>query len=469
MIYKSYLTRVLFVGSLIFTSLALIAQPSSNEGKTLFRTSCGVCHAKNMKDPLTGPALGGTEERWADYPREDLYSWIRNSQAQIVEGHPKAVELWNEWSPVVMQPFENLTDDQIESILLYVNEVFTGAGTATTATDAEEVVEESSNKIYYWLLIFLLIILVFALNRVIGNLGNIIKTSVGERPVERPSLLSMLTNKSLISFVIFALIVLAGYTTVKNGSNLGRQHNYQPDQPIKYSHETHAGINQIDCKFCHDGARRSRHAVIPSANTCMSCHEAIKTGTEYGTAELTKLFVAAGFDPNTNTYIENYDQLETEEIEAIMKKWIGDQYQNEKDIVGLDREGNRVVNDQWDHIVSSLTNNTKSKLQGPIEWIRVHNLPDHVYFNHAQHVSVGKIECQECHGKIEEMPVVKQYAPLSMGWCVNCHRQTEVSGFGDNNYYLESYKDFHEQITNGQKNGVTVEEIGGLECQKCHY
>ena len=105
----------------------------------------------------------------------------------------------------------------------------------------------------------------------------------------------------------------------------------------------------------------------------------------------------------------------------------------------------------------------------PIVWNKVHNLPDHVYFNHSQHVTVGKLECQQCHGKIEEMGVVRQYAPLSMGWCINCHRQTEISDFNTNDYYLKSYKKYHDALAKGEKDKVTVEDIGGLECQKCHY
>jgi len=127
----------------------------------------------------------------------------------------------------------------------------------------------------------------------------------------------------------------------------------------------------------------------------------------------------------------------------------------------------KTVNEQWKGIKTSLTNENKQKIQGPIEWVRIHNLPDHAYFNHAQHVSVGKVECQTCHGPVEEMEVVHQYAPLSMGWCVNCHRQTEVK-FADNEYY-KSYSRYHEQIKKGERKAVTVEEIGGLECQKCHY
>jgi hypothetical protein len=133
----------------------------------------------------------------------------------------------------------------------------------------------------------------------------------------------------------------------------------------------------------------------------------------------------------------------------------------------MDRAGEELIEEQWQGIKSSLTNENKKQIQGPIEWVRIHNLPDHVYFNHAQHVSVGEVECQQCHGKVEEMEVVGQYAPLSMGWCINCHRETEVK-FADNEYYA-SYAKYHEELARGDRDKVTVEDIGGLECQKCHY
>ena len=106
----------------------------------------------------------------------------------------------------------------------------------------------------------------------------------------------------------------------------------------------------------------------------------------------------------------------------------------------------------------------------PIEWVRIHNLPDHVYFNHSQHVKVGKQDCQNCHGEIQKMDEVKQFAELSMGWCVNCHRSTAVQ-FKDNGFY-SIYKSYHEQLKHGKMDsttGITVEKIGGTECQKCHY
>jgi hypothetical protein len=155
-------------------------------------------------------------------------------------------------------------------------------------------------------------------------------------------------------------------------------------------------------------------------------------------------------------------------IQDVYTKWIGDQYvANNEDVNALDAEGERIVRKQWENIVSSLTNDQKKKVQGPIEWIRIHNLPDHVYFNHAQHVTVGQVECQTCHGSVEEMEVLQQASPLSMGWCINCHRQSEVK-FNSNDYYA-SYAKYHEEMKSGDREKVTVADIGGLECQKCHY
>ena len=253
--------------------------------------------------------------------------------------------------------------------------------------------------------------------------------------------------------------------TVNNAINLGRQQGYMPDQPIKFAHATHAGTHKIDCQYCHDGARRSKHSVIPAANTCMNCHAAIKVGSTYGTGELTKIYASVGWDPNTGTYLEDYDKMATDEIEAIYKKWMEASYVEANG--NMDDTGEELVENQWNDLVTSLTNPTKTDFRGPIEWVKIHNLPDHVYFNHAQHVSVGKVACQTCHGPVEKMAVVEQFSPLSMGWCVNCHRQTEVQ-FAGNEYY-ETYETYHEEMANGVRTGVTVEEIGGLECQKCHY
>jgi mono/diheme cytochrome c family protein len=435
------------------------------EGETLFKNNCASCHNRNMKDNLTGPALGGTEERWAAYPRKDLYSWIRNSQAMINDGHPRAVELWNQWKPNIMTSF-NFTDQQIDNMLAYIEDVYTRVPVTIGPAGGGAVAEKKpDNTLLFAGLFVLLAILALVLTRIISNLDYLAKVQeTGEAP-PRKTLVQTLTSKGFIAFVLFLAVVLGGYSTVTSAINLGRQQGYEPEQPIKFSHATHAGLHKIDCQYCHDGARRSKHSVIPAANTCMNCHAAIKVGSQYGTAELSKIYASIGFDPSTDKYIEDYASMSQEDIEKIFKKWFTDSYIKEKNT--LDGEGEMLVENQWKGIVNSLTNPNKKQIQGPIEWVRIHNMPDHVYFNHAQHVTVGKVECQTCHGPVEKMEVVAQYSPMSMGWCVNCHRQTEVK-FADNDYY-KAYENYHDELSNGKRAKVTVEEIGGLECQKCHY
>lgn len=470
MIHHPYFKNISFLLAFLFP-LLLIGEPSSDAGKALFKNNCAQCHAKNMKARLTGPALGGTEERWADYPQEDLYAWIRNSQALISAGHPRAVELWNEYKPTIMNAMPDLTDEDIASILLYVNCMYDGSCAPQAATVAvtgggDGNTSKGLGGWVYYLLAALLGALALFLARIITNLNKIAAAKEGTF-VEAKTLTQILTSKGVITFLIFAGVILGGYTTVNNAIDFGRQQGYAPTQPIEFSHEIHAGINKIDCQYCHDGARRSKHAVIPPTSTCMNCHRAITVGSTHGTAEITKIFASAGFDPNTNKYIDNIDEVHPDTIKAIYEKWIGDTYLSENGLDELDKEGKNVVSSQWEDIVSSLTNEQKKTVHGPIEWVRIHNLPDHVYFNHAQHVNIGQVECQTCHGAVEEMEVVAQHAPLSMGWCINCHRETEVQ-FAGNEYY-QSYAKYHEELSNGDKDKITVENIGGLECQKCHY
>jgi hypothetical protein len=199
----------------------------------------------------------------------------------------------------------------------------------------------------------------------------------------------------------------------------------------------------------------------------MNCHKAVKVGTQSGTSEITKIFVSAGWDPSTGKNIDNYESLKEEEIAAIYKKWIVSQFVEKRGLSGETSDAKLFAESEWQAIATSLKTPTKEKIQGPIEWVRIHNLPDHVYFNHAQHVTVGKVACQTCHGTVEKMDVLKQHAPLSMGWCINCHRETEVK-FKDNDYY-KHYERYHEELKAGRREKVTVEDIGGLECQKCHY
>lgn len=453
----------------MFASMAFAAGDAT-AGKALFMNNCATCHAKDMKTKLTGPALAGVEGRWNDQAK--LYAWIRNSQAFLKTGDAYANKLYNEYGQAQMSAFTSLKDADIDNILAYINKVAAGGGDdkkgATTSVDATDASEDNSSALWYGLAFFILGGLALLLSRIINNLNRTASERVGNEYHEK-TWKEKLTSKGVIGFVTFALIVLGGYTTVNNAIALGRQQNYAPEQPIKFSHKTHAGLNKIDCQYCHDGARRSKHGIIPATNTCMNCHKAIKVGSQYGTAELTKIYVSSGFDPSTDKYIENYENLSEQEVAAIYKKWIAAQFRESRKIDAASNSSDVTIfaEEQWSDIASSLKTEYKDKVQGPIQWKRIHNLPDHVYFNHAQHVTVGQVECQKCHGPVEKMAVLKQHAPLSMGWCVNCHRETEVK-FKDNDFY-KNYERYHKEMASGKRKKVTVEDIGGLECQKCHY
>jgi len=420
-----------------------------------------------MKDDATGPALGGVQERWAGEDRANLYRWVQQSQSLINSGESaRALAVWNQWKPTVMSNYTNLSAGDVEHLLAYIDGQYTGNVPGGEISVGPAVVTEKQDNT--WLFVILggaLLLLSLILARITSNMQYMVANKDGENPTRR-TLAEILTSKGMIAFVLFALVVLGGYTTVNHAIELGRQQDYKPEQPIKFSHVTHAGLNKIECQYCHDGARRSKHSVIPAVNTCMNCHRAIKVGSNYGTAELTKIYAAIGYDPIEDVYLDDYENYSNDEVKDVYKKWIAQEYiKAEGDLDEMEN----VIDDQLEAIEASLTNDMTGddKIAGPVEWVRIHNLPDHAYFNHAQHVTVGNLKCQNCHGPVEEMELVYQYSPLSMGWCVNCHRQTEVQF--DNNDYYKAYERYHEELKNGERDGVTVEDIGGLNCQRCHY
>jgi hypothetical protein len=218
-------------------------------------------------------------------------------------------------------------------------------------------------------------------------------------------------NKKFILFIVLLSVIFLGSAGWKGMWETGVHTGYQPVQPIKFSHQLHAGLNKIDCQYCHSGAFSSKNASIPSLNVCMNCHNYVTASEKYAgktSPEIMKIYTALDYNQDTKQYGEN----------------------------------------------------TK-----PVEWIRIHNLPDLAYFNHSQHVSVASIECQKCHGPIQTMEEVYQYSPLTMKWCINCHRQTEVN-HKDNPYY-DKLIAAHDKLKKGEK--VTAAVLGGLECSKCHY
>jgi mono/diheme cytochrome c family protein len=394
-------------------SVAVKAQ----DGKALFSANCASCHAVHKK--LTGPALAGVEDRWPN--KENLHAWIRNSAAFLKTGDAYANALYNEYNKTAMNAFPNLKTEEIDAILAYIKTVPAPGAGGAAAGAASAAPVESDNTMLYGILTLVLAVVSLILMRVNSNLKKLSDEITGE-PVLRP--IPFYRNKTYLALIGVVLFLVGGYLTTKGAMGLGRSKDYQPEQPIYYSHKVHAGVNQINCQYCHSGVAQGKQATIPSVNVCMNCHMAINEykgepivneagETVDGTAEIKKLYKYAGFE-----------------------------------------EGK-----PWDPSKAT-----------PIEWVRIHNLPDHVYFNHAQHVKAGQVACQTCHGEIQNMGEVKQFTDLSMGWCVNCHRETKVQ-FKENGFY-SIYEKYHADLKSGKMDstkGVTVENIGGTECQKCHY
>ncbi len=414
----------------VFASLLLVLLVSLNnsaiaaDGEALFKANCANCHKPDAD--YTGPALKGWSSRIPS--PEWIYTWVANPAGQN-DAYAKALK--DKWKPTIMTGFPQLKKEEVDAILKYVDDYAPPVKGPDTTSGAAA--PESDNSLLFGILTLVLALVAFILLQVNSNLRKLTDEKEG---IFRGEPVPFYRNKTYLMAGVLVLFGLGGYMTINGAIGLGRMKNYQPEQPIYYSHKVHAGVNQINCLYCHGGAQDSKQASIPSVNVCMNCHMAIK---EYkgdaivkengvpvnGTAEIQKLYAYAGWDPVAKQY--NPD--------------------NNKD---------------------GIPDGAK-----PIEWVKVHNLPDHVYFNHSQHIKVGKQQCQTCHGNIQEMPEVYQFSELSMGWCINCHRESKVDFYNKNdstgNKFYSIYEKFHNDLKNHKMDSVTVENIGGTECQKCHY
>ncbi len=410
--------RIGFKLSVAFAFLLFLGfgyKAEAQNGQALFAGNCASCH--QVHKVLVGPALAGVEDRWKN--RGQLHAWVHNPGGYM-KSDSYTAGLFKQYNNVLMTAFPGLSDKDIDAILDYIKTVPPppvdggGGGTQTAAA------ESSDNTLLFGILTLILAIVSFVLLQVNSNLKRLTDDKEGIGGVEP---VPFWRNKAYIAFIAIILFLFGGYMTVTGAINLGRSQNYEPEQPIFYSHKVHAGTNQISCLYCHGNTEAGKQANIPAVNICMNCHLGIN---EY---KGEKLYRADG------TEVDG-----TAEIQKLYK------YAN--------YETGRV----WDA--------SKAK---PIAWTRIHNLPDHVYFNHSQHVKVGKVQCQTCHGEIQKMDEVHQFADLSMGWCINCHRNTQVQ-FNSNGFY-SIYEKYHDEIKNGtlDTSKITVEKIGGTECQKCHY
>jgi cytochrome c2 len=401
---------LLIILSFFFTiSRAQDAAPDAglvSKGETLFKDNCKSCHAIHTEE--VGPALKDvTKRRDAKW----LGAWIRNSTAVIASGDKYANDLFNKYNKAVMTSFPTFTDEEISALLAYVDaegakapEEKKAATPAAGEEGAQAAQQDSgaSNIILALVVIVLILVLVtlIVFLTVIKGFLKDKEASLAEADKElvnqKFDLVAVVKSRMFVTIVSILFLAVAVRACWLGALSIGVEQNYEPVQPIPFSHKLHAGDNKINCNYCHTGVYKGKQANIPSLNICMNCHTHIKEGPKYG-----------------------------------------------KEAIG--------------QLVKAYENGT------PVKWVRVHNLPDLAYFNHSQHTVVAGIECQKCHGPIEEMEVVRQHSSLTMGWCINCHRETAVNA-KDNAYYDKLLK-----VHAGKKGDMTAEDIGALECSKCHY
>ena len=395
-----------YIGFFLILTVSLSTVFAQESGENLFNQNCTACHSLGS-NKLVGPGLKGVTDK---YETEWLKKWIVNSQAFIKSGDERAIAIYEEYNKVAMQSFD-FSDQELDSLLAYLaNPPVPEAAVAAAEGSAVTVDQGMSTSTFLMIIAVVIVAILYLLVSLKNKLKSVLGYDTETIPQTIVSQFNLFISNNInkvFSALVLAIVILKFVYDSMMG--VGVTTNYMPEQPIAFSHELHAGINGVDCNYCHSSARHSKHSGIPSANVCMNCHTYINEGPS-GTEEIQKIYTAVGFDPDSRTYIEGYEQQ-------------------------------------------------------PIKWVRIHNLPDHAYFNHSQHVVAGGLECQECHGPVEEMEVLYQYSELTMGWCIDCHRETEVKMEG-NNYYTHLHEQLKEKYK-GEK--ITVDKIGGLECQKCHY
>ena len=348
---RTLLTIVLAVA---FTLPTFAQEPDIDKGKSLFNMNCAACHKLNKR--AVGPALAGVSQK---YEKDWLYAWIKNSMAMVKSGDPQAVAIYEEYNKSVMTAFPQLSNEDIDNILAYTD--YTPPAPATPAAVATTVAsgtDDTTSTLLLGVLVLVLVVLVVMLFLVTQTLRKIaiangieVETS---KPKRKPLWEVYINNSFLVFSTVIFLLFSSAFFAYGYLMQVGIDQGYMPVQPIHYSHKIHSGANEIECKYCHSSARVSKHSGIPSLNVCMNCHMNI---AEYnGEEDLEKGYTK---------------EFYTNEIKKLYKA------------VGWDEENQRYTSETQ-----------------PVKWVRIHNLPDFVYFNHAQHVDVAGIDCQKCHGPV---------------------------------------------------------------------
>lgn len=422
-------------------SLLVFLSPSISfaDGGGNFKAKCSSCHQPHKNG--TGPKLFQARQKWSTGGAEEgsIYQWVNNWQTAAAND-PYAAGV-SKWSATAMTAFPELTKVQIDEILDWVDaqpDPATANGTPVVDGEDPNSSEEGGNT-WLWLILSTMFIIIILS---VGGVRRQLKISTGESPSDdnltyteefKAWAWKYRLPVGLGTLVIFLSLIV---TLFQGLYRINIVENYQPSQPIAFPHNKHAGVNGIDCKYCHNSVTKSKSAGIPTVNVCMNCHKQINGEGKPYASEIKKIYSAAGYDPTGS---------------------------------------------------GKYTGNTK-----PIVWNKVHVLPDHVYFNHSQHVVVGGIDCKQCHGDMTKMSEAVKVQPveelnkiegniklskptLTMGWCIECHGAKEVSlGDGKNGYYDEIHRRLRDNDKSLYKKylkdgKVTVSELGGWECAKCHY
>ncbi|MEM7367011.1 MAG: c-type cytochrome [Bacteroidota bacterium] len=364
----------------------LSAKVSVEEGEKLFKLNCATCHYVN--DVLIGPALAKVNEKYAG-DEEWLYKWIKNAPGMIVAGDEKAVALYEQYKANgMMNPMPFLEDAQIADILAYVDANDDPPPPAPPGENGsgDPVIDPG---IYYTLMGVVALLALIAVLLVVITATLIVAVKSKEQEEEFTFADAWAQAKVFLG----NKYVIAGIATFALlGGSI---------QTINTAREIglHQGyMPEQPIKFSH-----KLHAGQYEID-CQYCH--------------------TGASKSKNAWIPS--------VNVCMNCHKGI------------KEGPKYGTQEISKIVEAYESGEA------IEWVRIHNLPDHAYFNHAQHVGVGNLECQTCHGPVEEMEVVYQYNTLGMGWCIDCHRTEKVKVLGE-------------------ETDLTVEDMGGLDCARCHY
>ncbi len=374
-------------------------------GDALFKGNCTQCHAIN--DVVVGPALGGISKR---RPISWILPWVKNSSKVVASGDDYAVALYNKYNKQQMPSFA-LSDKEITSIVAYITSeegkpaaVAAGGPTVGTADATGGATAEKGASEYVDVLLIVLVVVLIVLIVTLVIIANLMKDVLRGR-------------KDLDGRDVEIMEQRFDWSKLYRSSALRGIVGTVVTLVILY-----AGLQRVMAVGLTQGYQPTQpiafsHKLHAGENqiNCAYCHTSVYKSKSANI-------------PSANICMNCHSQIKTEspEIKKIYR--------------AIERKQ-------------------------PIQWVRIHNLPDLAYFNHSQHTQVAGLACQTCHGPIQNMEVVYQYSALTMGWCINCHREMPINT-KDNAYYDNLVK-LHDTKNAGAP--FTVSSNGGTECSKCHY